>query len=62
MDFLNRFVEKGLIDKLDGAGKNSEFVRCTYTDAIEILEKSEPEPSSIPYPGAAICRPSTSAT
>ena len=39
MDFLNRFVEKGLIDKLN-ALVNSEFVRCTYTDAIEILEKS----------------------
>ena len=39
MDFLNKFVEKGLINKLNTL-RNSEFVRCTYTDAIDILEKS----------------------
>ena len=39
MNFLNSFVEKGLIEKLN-ALKNSEFVRCTYTDAIEILQNS----------------------
>jgi asparaginyl-tRNA synthetase len=39
MNFLNSFVEKGLIDKLT-ALKDSEFVRCTYTDAINILENS----------------------
>ncbi|MBN1778033.1 MAG: asparagine--tRNA ligase [Clostridiales bacterium] len=42
MDFLNSFVEKGLIDKLT-ALVDSEFVRCTYTDAIEILTKSGAE-------------------
>ncbi|MFH1513808.1 MAG: asparagine--tRNA ligase [Bacillota bacterium] len=39
LNFLDSFVEKGLIGKLT-ALKNSEFVRCTYTDAIAILEKS----------------------
>ena len=39
MNFLNRFVEKGLIDKLTNLVK-SDFVRCTYTDAIAILESS----------------------
>jgi len=39
MDFLNRFVEKGLIEKLTQLVE-SEFVRCTYTDAIDILTQS----------------------
>ncbi|MDD3214008.1 MAG: asparagine--tRNA ligase [Eubacteriales bacterium] len=39
MDFLNRFVEKGLLDKLNAVA-NSEFARCTYTEAIDILQKS----------------------
>ena len=37
MAFLDSFVEKGLIAKLTAIA-NSEFARCTYTDAIEILE------------------------
>ena len=39
MAFLNSFVEKGLVDRLN-AIVNSEFARCTYTDAIDILQKS----------------------
>ena len=39
MAFLNSFVEKGLIDRLN-AIVSSEFARCTYTDAIDILQKS----------------------
>jgi asparaginyl-tRNA synthetase len=39
MTFLDSFVEKGLIDRL-GAAANSSFARCTYTDAIDILQKS----------------------
>ena len=42
MAFLNSFVEKGLIDKLTHVA-NSEFARCTYTEAIEILQKSGQE-------------------
>lgn len=37
MMFLNSFVEKGLLDRLN-AIVNSEFARCTYTEAIEILK------------------------
>jgi len=39
INFLNSFVEKGLIEKLTSLVE-SEFVRCTYTDAIEILQNS----------------------
>jgi len=39
MNFLNSFVEKGLIGKLSAVA-GSDFARCTYTDAIEILQKS----------------------
>ncbi len=42
MSFLNRFVDKGLIDKLSAVA-GSDFARCTYTDAIEILQKSGQE-------------------
>ncbi len=37
MAFLNSFVEKGLIDRLT-AIVNSDFARCSYTEAIEILK------------------------
>ena len=37
MAFLNSFVDKGLIDRLKFV-RDSEFVRCSYTQAIEILE------------------------
>lgn len=37
MAFLSNFVEKGLIEKLS-AIVNSEFARCTYTEAIDILK------------------------
>ncbi|MCE5344604.1 MAG: asparagine--tRNA ligase [Eubacteriales bacterium] len=39
MDFLNSFVEKGLIDKLSAVAE-SAFARCTYTEAVDILQKS----------------------
>ena len=37
MQFFNSFVDKGLIDRLNHV-VNSDFVRLTYTEAIEILE------------------------
>lgn len=40
MAFFNRFVDKGLIDRLKGI-VNSDFGRITYTEAIEILEKAD---------------------
>ena len=39
MAFLDSFVEKGLIDKLTAIA-GSDFARCTYTEAIDILQKS----------------------
>ena len=38
MKFFNNFVDKGLIDRLNGV-LNSDFGHVTYTEAIEILEK-----------------------
>lgn len=40
MQFFNSFVDKGLIDRLKHVA-NSDFVRLTYTEAIEILEKAD---------------------
>ena len=38
IEFLNNFVDKGLIERLNNV-KNNDFKRLTYTEAIEILEK-----------------------
>lgn len=42
MDFFNRFVDKGLIDRLKHVAE-SDFARVTYTKAIEILKKHNDE-------------------
>ena len=39
MEFLNKFVDNGLIERLTFVA-NSDFGRVTYTDAIEILKKN----------------------
>lgn len=39
IEFLNKFVDKGLLDRLTHI-VNSDFVRLDYTDAIEILKKA----------------------
>lgn len=39
LDFLNRFVEVGLLERLQALAKQS-YCRITYTEAIELLEKS----------------------
>lgn len=39
MDFFNRFVDKGLIERLNHVA-DSEFAHVTYTEAVEILEKN----------------------
>lgn len=39
MEFFNRFMDKGLLDRLTSL-VNAEFVRVTYTDAVELLQKS----------------------
>ncbi len=36
LEFLNNFVDKGLLDRLNNVVSN-DFVRLTYTEAIEIL-------------------------
>lgn len=40
MEFLNKFIEKGLIDRLNHVA-TSEFKKITYTEAVEILTKSD---------------------
>ena len=39
MEFFNKFVDKGLLDRLDNI-VNSDFARITYTEAVDILKKS----------------------
>lgn len=39
MAFFNSFIDKGLFERLDVVA-NSEFGRVTYTEAVEILQKS----------------------
>ena len=39
MEFFNKFVDKGLFDRLHNVLEN-EFMRLSYTEAIEILKKS----------------------
>ena len=39
MEFFNSFIDKGLFDRLNNV-VNSEFKRITYTEAVEILQKS----------------------
>lgn len=39
MEFLNQFVDKGLIERLTHVA-NSEFKRVTYTEAVDLLIKS----------------------
>jgi len=39
MEFFNKFVDKGLLDRLHNV-VSSDFGRVTYTEAIDILQKS----------------------
>ena len=39
MEFFNKFMDKGLLERLDNV-LNNEFKRLTYTEAIEILKNS----------------------
>ena len=39
LNFLNNFVDKTLIEKLNNV-RNSDFARISYTDAINIMEKN----------------------
>lgn len=42
MEFFNSFVDKGLIERLNGV-VNAEFGQITYTKAVDILQKSGKE-------------------
>ncbi len=42
MEFFNNFVDKGLIERLENV-VNSDFGRITYTEAVELLQKSGKE-------------------
>ncbi len=39
LDFFNKFVDKGLLERLT-ALRDADYAKVTYTEAIEILEKS----------------------
>ena len=39
MEFFNQFVDKGLLDRLNGV-LNSEFGHVTYTEAVKLLEEN----------------------
>ncbi len=39
MDFFNRFIDKGLLDRLQNILEN-DFARISYTEAIELLKKN----------------------
>ena len=39
MEFFNKFIDEGIKERLDNI-LSAEFVRITYTEAIDILEKS----------------------
>ena len=40
LEFFNKFVDKGLIDRLEAVIVLDEFKQLTYTEAIEILQKN----------------------
>ena len=39
MEFFNKFIDKGLLERLDSI-VNADFGRITYTEAVELLQKS----------------------
>ena len=40
MEFFNSFIDKGLLDRLNHVA-SSDFKRITYTEAVELLQKSD---------------------
>ena len=49
LNMLNKFVDKGLIERLDHVA-NSDFARVTYTEAVEILEQAVAAGHQFDYP------------
>ncbi len=50
LNFFNSFIDKGLLDRLNHV-VNSDFARCTYTEAIEHLQKADHKFEYEPYWG-----------
>ena len=50
LDFFCKFVDKGLRERLQAVA-NTPFVRCSYTEAIEIMQKSGQKFDYPPYWG-----------
>jgi asparaginyl-tRNA synthetase len=42
MEFFNSFIDKGLLERLNNV-VNSDFIRITYTKAVEMLQESGKE-------------------
>ena len=51
LEFLNKMVDKTLIERLEGVVKE-DFVRLTYTEGIELLEKAVIEGHKFEFPVA----------
>ena len=49
LNMLNKFVDKGLLERLDHVA-NSDFARVTYTEAVEILEQAVAAGHQFEYP------------
>ena len=49
LNMLNKFVDKGLLERLDHVA-NSDFARVTYTEAVEILEQAVAAGHQFDYP------------
>ena len=55
MDFLDKFVEKGLLDKLTKL-VNSKFTRVTHKEVIDILQKADVKWEFVPKQGEDIAK------
>ncbi|WP_019239688.1 MULTISPECIES: asparagine--tRNA ligase [Enorma] len=49
LGMLNKFVDKGLIDRLEHVA-SSDFARVTYTEAVQILERAVADGHAFDYP------------
>ena len=49
MEFFNKFVDKGLIERLRHVA-TSDFARVTYTEAVKILEEAQAAGKKFEYP------------
>ena len=49
MEFFNKFVDKGLIERLHHVA-SSDFARVTYTEAVKILEEAQAAGKEFEYP------------